>query len=348
MPVSIKSLVANSGLVALTFKQKLDSVEDAGVPIFPPTYPAPERGQHRFDTPYTVNETKEGTRICDLDSVQSQANRMEAAFTSDLGNLVPQHMVQAGNHRIALTELPHRIADASIRATDLAGDIREGMLAISAGDPAPLAAIAPTSLIYGVWDSRDTQVKLPRAVRSEIRAYDVSVFTRSAQFTGAFPKEALGIEDKNWEKKGEHGAAGVGFAPTPSVDAHGGILVHGEIIHTASVLLNVLRKYRTTDGSDILPNYLLGLTLGGLLVGGRDYNLRSGCCLVPAAPAEWQTVDRNGERQSIEVDENAVINELHVGAEAWAACVSIRLGGEPVAHEYDANSGRAMFPRSKE
>ena len=176
----------------------------------------------------------------------------------------------------------------------------------------------------------------------------MSVFTRSAQFTGAFPKEALGIDDKIWNKKGEHGAAGVGFAPTPSVDAHGGILVHGEIIHTASVLLNVLRKYRTTDGSDVLPNYLFGLTLGGLLIGGRDYNLRSGCCLVPAAPAEWQTVNRNGERQSIEVDENAVINELHVLAEAWAACASIRLGGEPEAHEYDATRGRSMFPRSKE
>lgn len=348
MPVSIRSLVANSGLVALTFKQKLKSIEGPGVPIFPPTYPAPERGQHRFDTPYTVNLTKEGTRICDLDSVQSQANRMETAFTSDLADFVPQHMVQADTHQVSLTELPHRIADASIRATDLASDIRDGMLAISAGDPVPLTAIAPTSLIYGVWDSRDTQVKLPRAVRSEIRAYDVSVFTRSAQFTGAFPKEALDIGDTVWSKKGEHGAAGVGFAPTPSVDAHGGVLVHGEIVHTASVLLNVLRKYRTTDGSDVLPNYLLGLTLGGLLIGGRDYNLRSGCCLVPAAPAEWQTVDRNGERQSIEVDENAVINELHDVARDWAECANIRLGGEPEVHEYDANLGRAMFPRSKE
>lgn len=342
MPVSIKSLVANSGLVALTFRQKLDSVEGPGVPVFPPTYPAPERGPHRFGTPYTVNETKEGTRICDLDSVQSQANRMETAFTSDLADLVPQHMVQAGNHRVALTELPHRIADASIRATDLTSDIRDGMLAISAGNPVPLATIAPTSLIYGVWDSRDTQVKLPRAVRSEIRAYDVSVFTRSAQFSGTFSRESLGIDEKIWRKK-EHGAADVGLAPALSVDAHGGILVHGEIIHTASVLLNVLRKYRTADGSDVLPNYLLGLTLGGLLIGGRDYNLRSGCCLVPAAPAEWQTIDRNGERQSIEVDESAVINELHVVARAWAACTSVRLGGEPEIHEYDANLGRAMF-----
>ena len=243
--------------------------------------------------------------------------------------------------------MPHRIADASIRATDLADNIKNWMLEISAGNPVPLATIAPTSLIYGMWDSRSTQVKLPRAIRSEIRAYDVSVFTRSAQFTGAFSKEQLGIDDKTWNKKGEQGAAGVGFAPTPSVDAHGGILVHGEIIHTASVLLNVLRKYRTTDGNDVLPNYLLGLALGVLLFGGRDYNLRSGWCLVPAAPAEWRAVDKNGERKSIEVDENAVDHELRDVARAWATNTGVRLGGEPKIHQYDASAGKAMFAGKK-
>ena len=34
------------------------------------------------------------------------------------------------------------------------------------GDPTPLAKIAPTSLVFGVWDSRDTQAKLPRLVAS--------------------------------------------------------------------------------------------------------------------------------------------------------------------------------------
>ena len=271
--------------------------------------PIPLRSEdsHRFDTPYTVNKTNDGTRICDLDSVQSQANRMEAAFTSGLADVIPQHVVQAGNHRVALTELPHRIADASIRATGLAKRIREWFLAVGSGDPVPLARIAPTSLVYGAWDSRDTQIRLPRAIRSEIRAsrcFDLHPV--GPQYSGAFRQESLGISDADWNKKGEYGAAGIGFAPTPSVDAHGGVLIHGEIVHSASVLLNVLRKYRTTDGSGVLPNYLFGLALGGLLIGppaSTDYNLRSGCFLVPVAPAEWQTVARSGERQSIEVAE---------------------------------------------
>lgn len=342
MSESITSLVANSEIVALTFKQKLEPLEGFESPIFPPTYPSPERGQHRFDTPYTVNETKDGVRTCDLDSVQSQANRMEAEFTRSLADFVPQHVVQAGDHQVALTELPHRIVDASIRATEFRESIRNGMLAVDSGDPMPLAKIAPTSLIYGVWDSRDTQVKLPRAIRSEIRAHDISIFTRSAQYSGAFNQEVLEISDKEWSKASE-----VGFAPTPSVNAHGGILVHGEILHTASILLNVLRRYRTSDRSDSMPNYLLGLTLCGLLFGGRDYELRSGCFLVPSSVAEWQTVAKDGKRQSIVIDDNTVMNELRTVASKWAEIADVNLGGEPDIHKYDAKIAKSMLPTKK-
>ena len=337
----IENLVADREVVALTFKRKLESIDGPDVPIFPPTYPVPkEAGKHRHDTPYTVNETKDGVLVCDLDSVQSQANRMEAAFTGELADVVPQHAVQAGNHRVELTELPHRIVDASIRATDLASDIREWMLAFDSGDPAPLARAAPTSLVYGAWDSRDTQMRIPRVVRSEIRAHDVSVFTRSAQYSGAFKQESLGLDDTEWKK-----GADVGFAPTPSVDAHGGILAHGEIVHSASILLNAVRKHRTGDGSDVLPNYLLGLALGGLLVGGGDYALRSGCSLVPAAPAEWRAVTGGGERRSIEVDENAVLGEVRETAKKWSETAGVALGGEPEIHEYDPKIAKAMLKK---
>lgn len=343
----IESLVADREVVALTFRRKLESIDGPGVPIFPPTYPVPkETGKHRHDTPYTVNETKDGVLVCDLDSVQSQANRMEAAFTDGLADVVPQHAVQAGNHRVRLTELPHRIVDASIRATDLAGDIREWMLAFDSGDPAPLARAAPTSLVYGAWDSRDTWVKIPRVVRSEIRARDVSIFTRSAQYSGAFKREELDIDEKAWDRK-KGGAAEVGFAPTPSVDAHGGILAHGEIVHSASILLNAVRKYRTGDGSDVLPNYLLGLALGGLLVGGGNYDLRSGCSLVPAAPAEWRAVTRGGERRSIEVDESAVLEEVREIAKKWSETAGVALGGEPKDHEFKIAKAMAMFEEKK-
>lgn len=348
----IESLVADREVVALTFKRKLESIDGPGVPIFPPTYPAPEKkgrdgkkeeeGEHRHGTPYTVNETKDGVLVCDLDSVQSQANRMEAAFTDGLADVVPRHAVQAGDHRVELTKLPHRIVDASIRATDLAGDIREWMWDFEKGDPAPLAKAAPTSLVYGAWDSHDTQVRIPRVVRSEIRAHDVTVCTGSAQYSGAFKQESLGLDDTEWKKGSK-----IGLAPVPSVDVHGGILVHGEIVHSASILLNAVRKYRTGDGngSAVLPNYLLGLALGGLLVGGGDYDLRSGCSLVPAAPAEWRAVTRGGERRSIEVGESAVLEEVRETAKKWSETAGVALGGEPEIHEYDPKKAKEMLKK---
>ncbi|MDE0702957.1 MAG: type I-U CRISPR-associated RAMP protein Csb1/Cas7u [Rhodospirillaceae bacterium] len=344
MSVSINSLVADTRVVALTFRQVLEPVEGPDVPIFPPTYPvAEDNGGHKFNIPYTINETRDGTRICDLDSVQSQANRMEGAFSGALSDVVPRHAVRAGNHPpLPLTELPHRIVDASIRATALGASIREWMLDLESGNPEPLARIAPTSLVYGAWDSRDTQVRLARAVRSEIRAHNISILTRSAQYSGAFPQESLGIGDSEWNRK-KGGAAGVGFAPTPSVDAPGGILAHGEIVQSASILLNVLRKYRTSGGSDVLPSYLFGLAMGGLLVGARDYNLRSGCCLVPAGPAEWRSVAVNGERTTVEISESAVLEELHEAARAWGDATGVELGGEAQVHEYDPKAGKAMF-----
>ena len=153
MPTSIKDLVLDREIVALTFRRRLEAIDGPDAPIFPPTYPAPkkkkdgkegEEGEHRHGTPYTVNETKGGVLVCDLDSVQSQANRMEAAFTDALADVVPQHVVEAGDRQVALTKLPHRIVDASIRATKLADDIRKWMLDFGSGNQAPLARTAPT------------------------------------------------------------------------------------------------------------------------------------------------------------------------------------------------------------
>ena len=66
------------------------------------------------------------------------------------------------------------------------------------------------------------------------------------------------------------GRAGAGFAPVATVDAPGGILVHGEIVHSASALVHLLRGYRTADASEALPRYLLGLALAGLVHAMRE------------------------------------------------------------------------------
>ena len=60
---------------------------------------------------HTINEIGNGVRICELDTVQSQANRMEASYRGELAGVIPRHMVEAGGHRADLTELSHRIGE---------------------------------------------------------------------------------------------------------------------------------------------------------------------------------------------------------------------------------------------
>ena len=339
MTPSLHALMADTGIVALTLRQPLASVESGDVPVAPPTYPPPrETGVHRYDTPYPVNETRDGVRVCELDSVPSQANRMESAFTEALADVVPHHVVRAGGFERDLTALPHRIADAAIRATALAPRIREGFEAFEAGDAVPLASLAPTSLVYGAWDSRDTRVRIPRAIASTVRAFDVSVLTGSSQYSGAFAQATLGVDDAEWKK-----AAAAGFAPTPCVDRPGGVFVHGAIVQSASVVLEALRGYRTADASDVLPVYLLGLALGGLVTTGRRYRLRSGCALVPAGPPEWRAVSASGERLNVAIDADSVVAELRDAARAWSAAADVPLGAEPTVHDFDPDRARTML-----
>ena len=331
MTPSIAQLIADSACVALTLRRTLEPLEGRDVALFPPTYPAPKgKTVHSFGTPYTVNETRDGVRICDLDSVQSQANRMEAAFTRAFADVVPHHTVEAGGERRSLLELPHRIADAAIRATGLGAHIRHCFEAFEQGDPVALARIAPTSLVYGAWDSRDTRIRVPRAVRSEVRAHDVSVLTRSTQYTPAFAQAELGADTGV-----ETARAKTGFAPVPAVDAPGGILVHGEIVHSASVSVHVLRRYRTADASEALPRYLLGLALAGLVHAMREGHLRSGCTLVPGGSVAWEVVRADGTREAVDIDAKALVAELRETARAWAAAAGVELGGAPTVHTLD-------------
>jgi CRISPR-associated protein Csb1 len=59
------------GPVAIHLKQKLLPVEGEGGVIFPPTY---------ADIGYNIDQLSDGTKIVTIDSVGSQANRMEPIF----------------------------------------------------------------------------------------------------------------------------------------------------------------------------------------------------------------------------------------------------------------------------
>jgi len=339
--------------VALHYRQKLKPVDEGDLSLFPPTYPANrETRKHRHGTPYTVNVPEEGIKTATLDpvrfktvvldSIQSQANRMEATFTREFAHTVPRIGVRAGAKTAMVTELSHRIADAAIRATDLEEEIRAAFEHHDAGDSVRIARLCPTALVYGAWDSRDTRVKIPRLIRCEIVAHDVEVSTRSAQFSGTFSREQLGMTETQWKKGAE-----VGFAPTPSVDQHGGVSVKGSIVQSAQIHLGAVRHLG--DGNDgVLARYVLGLAVVGLLYGGREYNLRSGCWLVPdGAPQAWR-VRRTGERDPVDLDLGEIARFLASAAKKAKQALSIPVNEEEKIRPYDPKRGSAALKKKSD
>ena len=109
MTVSIREIIGDEELVALTYRQALEPVEGRDAVVHPPTYASREekrvKGGRRSE--HVLNERGDGTRTCALDTVQSQANRMEASYRGELAGVIPRHVVEAGGHRADLTELPH-------------------------------------------------------------------------------------------------------------------------------------------------------------------------------------------------------------------------------------------------
>lgn len=293
-----------NGPVALTCKQKLLPVEGEGGVIFPPTY---------VDIGYNIDTLSDGTKVATIDSVGSQANRMEPIFKvakpgepeNPLAKLVPQIDIAYGNEKtVSILEAGHRLGDAVIRSSDLKDDAQKAFkLFLDANDASALAKLAPTSLVFGVWDSRDTQAKLPRLVQSVIRAWDVDELRRSAQYNPALDYAALDVfseEDKQKaEGRAESPLAQRGFVHVPATGAHGGVVARGPIERTVTVNLVALRKLDGENAQN-LRRYILGLALVAAAE-PLDGFLRQGCLLVPdeKVPAGWTAVAREGSRTSI-------------------------------------------------
>lgn len=288
-----------SGPVALHLKQKLLPVEGEGGVIFPPTY---------ANIGYNIDTLSDGTKVATIDSVGSQANRMEPIFKQqDYANLVPQVEVNYGSGKISIFEVGHRLGDALIRSSSLQKEAQEAFKELLAsGNAQPIAELAPTSLIFGVWDSRDTQAKIPRLVQSVIRAWGVDELTRSAQYNPALDYSSLDVftaEDKAAaEENSKNPLAQRGFVHVPSGKAHGGI-ISTRIEQDITINLIALRRLQAGDAENTkkLQRYLLGLSLVAATA-PLDGFLRQGCLLVPdEAPAKWKIVGRDGKRAEVEL-----------------------------------------------
>jgi CRISPR-associated protein Csb1 len=328
-PADFNTWLTDDGPAALVIREQLVPVEGPDGVFFPATFAAGDGfpGGYNIDVfpsdadaaqvarglgytkgyKPTIEQFPTAKNVCLVDSVGSQANRIEPLFAKDkYKGLVPQVVVTAGEKSINLLEAGHRAGDALVRSTKLHTELAAAFKSALAGDDTPLAQLAPTSLVFGVWDSRNTQAKRPRLVSSTIRAYDVRLNTRSAVYVPPmdYAAEEVFSEDEKAkaEKDAKNPLAIRGFVHVPASGTHGGVTATGGIRRDATLSLAALRLLKGKDEAATLKlrRYVLGLALVALTAPGNTY-LRAGCNLVPDVdkPREFTVVGYDGTRANM-------------------------------------------------
>lgn len=321
---------AEGGAAALVLEQKLRPV--VGTLVFPPTFAPVRRGE---PSDYIIDDIG-GKKVVTLDTPGAEANRLEPLFMHEFAALVPQITITAGNQQKNLLELGHRAADALARSTAANPRIHTAFEQALVGDHAALAAFAPTSLVFGAWDSRGTGAKLPRLLESRIDAYGVQKRVRAAQYFAAVDYVEAELLDPSTQKKELDQRSEAGFRSSPSGLGPGGVelLEDGKIIRTITIHLAALHRLGAgpdkSRGAD-LRRYIFALALTAATA-PLPLFLRQGCNLVPPkdSPApKWAVVDFDGSETVIELPHKDVLKYAEaardrffpngVRAETWIA-----------------------------
>ncbi len=310
---SFRSWLKDEGLVALIIKQPLWPVDDEDPVIFPPTYPMTtykgrvhtiRDGDYRVSIQlppdskrdknknqedqrpgYNIDRFPDGTNSCEIDSPQSQSNRIEPKFkTIKDGTLVPQIDIRVGKETVNLLDAGHRAADAIVRMSSLADKFHDAFVAAKSRNYFELAKYAPTSLVFGVWDSRSTYEKRQRLFKAHIRATNVLERTKSAQYTPAVDYVGAGAiaEDVETGKGEDSNLSAEGMKHALSTQTVGGVMLtdKSNLVRTVNVNLAGIRELRGSknEETEALQQYILALSLVAA-ASEPELNLREGCNL---------------------------------------------------------------------
>jgi CRISPR-associated protein Csb1 len=184
----LRKLVAGDA-VAIRGVATLEPAGGPGDKIFPPTHAVDDKKRPEPGAKYAFETRRidiQDVRCVLIDSVQSQANRMEEALQAlwidkrislpvvsvDFSSIAPE----VG--RVTSLTAPHRIADALLRDSLLDGqlfrlsDIGKSFTDASTRNATALFKVCPTGLVFGLWDSTGPKgglgTKFQRALVSEI------------------------------------------------------------------------------------------------------------------------------------------------------------------------------------
>lgn len=356
--------------VAITLTEVLEPSEGDDAIVFPPTFAVSKTAPHPYQidvlnekmTPQEAAKTGLEANNCLIDSVGSQANRMESIFKqSPLSELVPQITVKLNDEvSTNLLDVGHRIADGAVRFSGLREYVTKAIEALrNSANAEPLAKLSPTSLIFGFWDSRPdtTMYKFGRMLSSTIRATNVAIVKRSAQFNPAFDPTLLGLADEvpdgETEVQDNSGKAADGKDPlsklglraAPAVNTHGGVRVFGQIVRRTQINLVRLRALAVTKEGKIdepetlkLRRYILGLAL----VAARaqtNYELREGC-LLRCVQSEFHLIYTDSENKPFQWDRKEAFTYAQQAAQEFGV-------GEGKSVGFDVKATKAGVEAAK-
>lgn len=186
-----------SSAAAFRCRRRLQPAGGEADKVFPPTFAGAVYASERRRVP----GREEPVECVLLDSVQSQANRMESALQEaiDAGKItMPLLVVDFSDHgptgdieadkqegklidavgKVTSLQVPHRLADAILRDSELDGvafrvsNKGRSLNQVSLANATPLFELCPPALVFGMWDSTGPKgglgPKFERAMVSEV------------------------------------------------------------------------------------------------------------------------------------------------------------------------------------
>ncbi|MCK6546461.1 type I-U CRISPR-associated RAMP protein Csb1/Cas7u [Myxococcota bacterium] len=293
--------------VAIRGRATLTPAGGPGDKVFPPSHSV-DKNEKRPGAKYAFERRRIGGREIDcvlLDSVQSQANRMEEALqalwadkrlaipviTVDFSKVAPDVGV------VTSLTAPHRVADALLRDSLLDGvlfrlsDLGKSFTDATPRNATPLFSVCPTGLVFGIWDSTGPKgglgAKFARVLVSEIIGIDATNGVKTASRidpTGIVTRAAEILQadnpDERWthdpaaarKEKGKPVKLGDGKVSEvnhsnvpPTIETLAGGVTIDHAEQTVVLSLAGLRKLGFGEANDTARTYLAALALVAVL-----------------------------------------------------------------------------------